>query len=426
MRLALWYLFALISIPFYIGPEIASNAQINAERAILATLAIAIIMRALPRLIGPPLRALFQGSPLILVMFLGYFTWRLIAAILSPYSVSKYLFINEVLSQAMIFLIFFGLFRRNDFLPRFARIIQISLTFVAITVVVELILGFNVFTALAPEGAGSAILNASIERAGLLRVKGTFEHPLTLGNLVVLLLPLALFCSRNSILRYRFLVGLALIAISVTTGSRSIQAIVAAQVLLFLLVGFNFKVAGRKLYPFATFAPLAPALFLMVLQVVESKTGLGILESYVREAQIRNGLISIQDSPWIGFGAGPGPVTAIFAAMSSGEGAMQLWEANAATVDNWYLSVLLASGWPALFFFIGFGLSVLLPPVFLLSRRRARASMRQAGELGLVLALVIGFASNMALMSVLSIFTLHPLWFIWAAWLSSLSIKYGR
>lgn len=421
-----WYLVALLCIPFYIGPELAQNFQLNVERSLIGLLVFGCLVGAVRSGIGAAYGRLFLLRPFTMGAFSAYFFWRLLAAIVSPYRVSTFLYINEFMTTAIVPLMFFAIFFLRDDVERLYRILFWSIVFVFAVVAFERLTHSNPFTPLAPAGAGRAIINAGIERGGILRSKGTFEHPLTLGNFVLLTLPLVLFAGRQFSIKLRtrlLLVGM-LLAIALFTGSRSTMLLTAVEVAIFLTFSGVKINTGNGGIPLGwIWMPVIPVMLWVVITVVEQRSGYGLFSSYIRQAQIQNGLISIGSQPFLGFGAGPGPIRAIAEAMTYGEGSLRMWDANMTTVDNWYLSVLLGSGYPALISLLMFQFMILLMSSRDLLSRVRRQRLNERGVLGIYIGLTFSCASEMVMMSVLSIFTLHAFYFILAFWLISLQVS---
>ncbi|WP_185804939.1 O-antigen ligase family protein [Pontivivens nitratireducens] len=428
MYLPRLYLFALLCIPFYIGPELAANVQLNVERLTLALMAAAVLTGVYGKVIRPAISQLWRTSPVFLLSFIGFFLWRALAAFMSPYTVSQYLVINEVASNAFVFILFFWLYFQNGTIQPVLRILTFSVFWMAAVVAIELATQSNPFTPFASASAGDAILNASIERGGMLRSKGAFEHPLTLGQYVVFLLPIVLFMDRAQLpLRRAFLVAVLLIGIGIATGSRATLLILTAQILIYLLFwGLRVGISGRQVNLGVFLWILVPVAAVFVAALAERITGNELFSSYTRVAQIVNGLIAAGNAPWFGFGQGPGGTQAIADAVTYASGSLILWEANLNTIDNWFLSILLGSGLPAVILFLMFNLVVLLSGMRCILHGPTRRAIRQRGELGQFIGVFIAFGGSLGFMGILSIFTLHPLHFILLAWLLALCARYRR
>ncbi|QYJ06361.1 O-antigen ligase family protein [Qipengyuania flava] len=425
--IALAYLVALLLVPFYIGIEPVENAQINLERGLLILLAASVAKRDVLPTFSAGVRDLFAYRNGLALFLTGYFLVRAIAAALSPFAVSIPIVINDIASNFFVFLAFFVIFSQVRVEKEIARILEVSVLIIAGVVALELVLGFNVFTSLAPEGAGKAINEASIQRSGLLRVKGPFEHPLTLAHMVVMILPLFLFSKLPFSNPLRVLCVVLLVGMGFATGSRSGLVLVAFQLGLWaVLRPMRINLGSGYITTRGVAFAVAPLVLAAVLVLAEQRSGSGLFESHVREAQIRNGLIAIREKPFFGFGPGPGAIAAITEGMRGGIGAMKLWRANLGTVDNWYLSVLLSSGFMGFAAFILLIGSILYQGVELFSNAARRYWLEQQGWDGLALGLLIGCTFGAIFMAILSIFTLHPLFFILAAWLTAITVLARR
>jgi len=428
MRLALLYLFALLCIPFYIGPELAPNAQLNAERLLLALLVALAALGILRGVVGPALSSLASERQLFLALMILFFFWRALAALLSGSTVAIYVYINELISNAFVFVLFYGILLRGNMERHLMRVFSVSIAWILGVVLWELGTGANPFTALASDSTNFAISQATIERAGLLRTKGTFEHPLTLGYFAALLLPIFLFVDRKFVGRRAALFfAAALVFCGAMTGSRSTILLLSAEVSLYLVFrGFRVTSFGRQVNLGLFALPLLPVITIAAVSFAEARAGRDLFDDYVRGAQIHNGFIAIQNAPWFGYGDGRGATNSIANAMRYGDGAMRLWEANLSTIDNWYLSVMLASGFPGAALFIALQLAVLLPSILTILNRDARAVLTRENMLGLYGGLTVALMASNAFMAILSIFTLHPLHYIIQAWLVFLSVRVSR
>ncbi|WP_417268642.1 O-antigen ligase family protein [Celeribacter baekdonensis] len=427
MQIARWYFVALLCIPFYIGPSLATNAQLNAERLLVVLLVFAFFTRVVNLRFGHSFKELYSARPLTLMAFIFYFSWRGLAAALSPQTVSMLLFINEFMTEVFMAFVFYGFFFVKDYTDPLIKVLKASVVFIFAIVCLEIVLKQNPFSAFAPADAGNAIKAAAIERAGLIRAKGTFEHPLTLAYFVISVLPFFLFGDRARGFTHRRLFVLGLVLIGVATGSRTALGMMFVELVVYVLIskpafGFNAKRLDARLV-------LIPAVLLLlplIIMLAEQRAGASLLQSNARTAQLTNGLIAIWNQPWFGYGQGQGPTQAIETAMKYGEGSIYMWEENFNTIDNWFLSVALSSGLPSLIAFVAYLFAVVVPPIVLVTSAKVRVQMRDNTHLGLVYALILSCAAQMGFMAILSIFTLHPLYFIFSFWLISLHILYAR
>jgi hypothetical protein len=417
--IALLYIAAVLMVPFYIGPELAENAQINAERLLLMLLGVSIFLGNNARVVGAGIRVLVRERGLLTLIIGVFFTLRLVSAFASPYAVSVLIVLNELASNLLVFVVFFSVFLQFDIRRELETVFVVAVGFIFAVTLFELAAGYNPFTQFAPLDAGGAINAAEMSRDGFLRVKGTFEHALTLGHAIVMLLPFFLFASRlGTGLRYTMIARLLLMA--VFTGSRTTILISFAEVGAALIIN-----AGRLQFGEKAVSTRAVAIAFAVLAVftavflAQTTTGKGLFESYIREAQINNGLIAIQHKLWLGYGPGPGALDALVTGMK-GVGALRMWQANLTTVDNWYLTVLLTSGLPSLIFFMAMIVLLIAQGMRLLvTDSNLRNRLVRYEHQGIALAVFVSTLSAAIYMVTLSIFTVHALFYMFAAWLTA-------
>ncbi len=429
MSLAYWYLFALLAIPFYIGPELAPNVQINAERLLLMLLAMFFVHTLRFRKRSDEVYGLFYSFQLFMLLFTLFFIWRGLAAFVSPYRVSGYLFIYELVSNYLIFIIFYvTVFRVHGFF-RVLRVLKFGLIVIFCFALLEAILGESILSRFALSDAGQAINATSIWRSGLLRVKSVFEHPLTLGHFLVMALPLILFIGRKYLLlREKILLLILILSMIIMTGSRATMLIAMCIIIIFFLIsGPRIRLNNNSVFSLKSI--LLPILLItpiVIIGLVEERTGSEAFMSYTRYAQIVNGFIAIGEKPWFGFGQGPGGTAAIESVVRYGAESLKLWERNFNTIDNWFLSILLASGYPSLFLFIGFNLVILFTGLRCVLTRSIRNDMHAQGDYGLMIGVFLSLCAGFLFMIILSIFTLHPLYYILMAGFMYLTEKYMR
>lgn len=416
MKSAYWYLFTLVSIPFYIGPEIAANVQINAERVLLvATLMLFFLSKKSANYLSG-ITTLYARNSFFMTVFTLFFLWRGMSSILAGQNVAIYLFLYEVASNFLILIVFYVAVFTKDGFDKVLIVLKWSLCIVLFFAVVEFILGINILASLAPANAGKAITASAITRTGVLRVKSVFEHPLTLGHLCVMILPILLFIDTKMLVpKLKWLGVISVTLLVIATGSRMTVALSAVIFVVYLLLAgprlrFNGGRSGIRVGVL-----LLPLLIIVPLWgggVIGGITGTGQLDSYVRRAQITNGLIAIEQKPMFGFGQGSAGLSAIADVVRSGERSLRLWNANFATVDNWYLSVLLSAGYPGLILFIMFNVSLWFIALRTRMNRTIIRRMKSNQEYGLWLGLFVSIVAGQVFMLILSIFTMQPFFYI--------------
>lgn len=424
VQFLLFYTFALLVVPFYIGPELAKNAQINLERLLLIALCLMFFFNLGKKKFYIDFMLLYKNHSLFIIFFVGYFFWRGISAINSPNNVSIFLYIYELISNFIVFLVFYCFLFNKGMYSNFFSVVFLSTFFVFSFALLELVLGKNIFASLAPSDAGAAITSEAIVRGVVYRVKSVFEHPLTLGHFCVMVLPLVLFYkfAYNDSAKYqRFTLVSSILSMAVMTGSRmTMLCCTMIIVIYFLLEGPKIKFLENSKAKSIIFYiwPIIFSLPILAIGVVSFLSGRSSLDSYVRQAQVANGLQVIKMEPIFGFGQGPGGMLAIERFGT----AMKLWAENAATIDNWFLSVLLASGYPGLFLFLMFNIFVFLD-IYRNFKNRKKLSREQSSDYNIWLGLSISYMFGFLFMIILSIFTLHPFFYIVLAGVLYFSIK---
>lgn len=419
-----FYIFSLLVIPFYIGPELAKNFQLNVERILLVCICVFIIFKLFKKGTYRKISALQSRHKLFLYGFVVFFIWRGLSALNSTEMVSVFHFIYEFISNFLIFFVFYIFFFDKGYFDKFLEIVFLSVFVVFSFALLEFFLGRNVFASLAPADAGAAISSEAIIRGSVYRVKSVFEHPLTLGHFCVMTLPLILFLknkSTYSVFSSKSFLSIAVILMAILTGSRMTMLCCTLILVIYLIIdgpkvkvkeGVTPRKASLFLWPFILSLPIIALLGVSML------SGRGSLDSYVRQAQIANGLQVIQMEPLFGFGQGPGGMVAI----EKYGTAMKLWAQNAATIDNWFLSVLLSSGYPGLAFFILFNLFIIIELKSIYLNRFYYKSI-SSPYYNLWVSLVVSYSFGLMFMVILSIFTLHPFFYIIVAALLCTSAK---
>ncbi|WP_202940782.1 O-antigen ligase family protein [Alteromonas macleodii] len=411
-KLFAFYVFTLLVVPFYIGPEIATNFQINLERLALVLITFYVFFKLLKTRTYFAIGDMYKKNKVFLLFFSLFFLWRFFTAISSEYIVSIFLFLYELISNFLVFFAFYLFVFSKGNSEKFLKVVYFSIYFVFAFSILEFVLGKNIFATLAPANSGAAISSEAIVRGSVYRVKSVFEHPLTLGHFCVMVLPLTLFIKgyASSNFRKNNLLSLFVIAMAGLTGSR-MTLLCCTLILIIYFLTNTTKIRfleGAKPTKISTFIwPFLVILPFLALMSISILSGRDSLDSYVRHAQIINGLQVISMEPIFGFGQGPGGMLAI----AKYGTAMKLWAQNAHTIDNWFLSILMASGYPGLLLFIVLNVLVFinLKKIFI-GRERYKAISPSVYSLWL--AFSISYVFGLLFMGILSIFTLHPLFYI--------------
>lgn len=423
------YMAVLVVIPFYVDYEVVSGARINLERLMLSIIFILFFTAYLQ---SKGLRGLSQiywkhGKAILFPMVFYYF-WRLLGSAASGETFSVFVATNDLISNLIVFYVFlFFIFDKG----KYRELIQVCLvTFGIIFLigVVEFLLKRNFVAETLAAGRGGAIEMAQVIRNEGYRAKATFEHPLTLGHYLVMVAPILLLSKRLSVSRLpEVLVIFCCVSFLVfVTGSRATLLIFLAFVAGYYVVSVLFSSAKDRVLRVA-FIPILLGVGLVGLlfgiTYLESISGRGIFESYTRIAQIVNGFLVFQEAPFLGHGAGGKNAAQLIFEASKLPGGMPLWESNASTIDNWFLSVALESGLPGVVAFLVFNLIIFARATKIIFSKESRHVLDILGLRYLFQAFYFAALNGFVFMSILSIFTMHPFYFICLAGLSAIVIR---
>jgi hypothetical protein len=294
------------------------------------------------------------------------------------------------------------------------RVLTLCGIFVGLAGIYEAFTEHNLFSRFASVGAdgdvSGTLANIAAEkiRSGAYRAQSTFDHPIVFAQFVAALIPISLYgISREKSLFWR-LVALASLPIALLSilksGSRAgIVSVVVAFGLVAVVMWLRALVHGRltKIVAFVSLPALMGGLGLGYLLLQELAAGRGqheVSSSGVRMLMLRTGINALADSPIFGFGQGQAIVKA---------GVLNA--NNLATIDNYFLSIALDSG------YVGLALFVLVLVVF--SFKSLMVAVKNPSSDGLYvgacLASVLAIAATFTGLSIINNMTL--LWLLIAA-----------
>lgn len=420
------YILAYILWPFYIDVKLMPGVGLNPQRFLSVVFAaIAILIFSVKPEIFYSIYFGYRKRPIFFISLFAYFIWRTISAVAAGAVASYALVLYEVLTYLLMFIGFwvFVLAGNND--KQFFSIIKWATITIFIIGLDEYIRGSNIFAGFATNSTRLAITASAIIREGGIRVKTTFEHPLTLVQYLAITLPLLLISGKAY---YGKLTRLILLmfgaSLLVMTKSRSALIFVAIvtgyyYLMLYLSGTRNERKSRYLIFLFLFIAFLAVSS--LVLNVEDELFGRSLFDSSARVAQLLNGVVAIMASPLWGYGPGIEAGELIYNIASGSGSAAEMWESNATTVDNRYLSIAIESGLPAVVLFIVFSLNAIYKTHGLLIR---------AGRIGIkdkywysLLGASLSCIGALTTMFILSIFTVHSLFFISLSLLVYSSIK---
>lgn len=347
-----------------------------------------------------------------------YFIWRYISVIeSSDFTASFYAATNEFVSWFVLFMIGFTVWHNSRQLSR------VVLLLVSLSLIISLLSFYeshiqkNIFEQFIPITSDYVAQTLEAKVRDSYRVQATFEHPLVLAEYFVFIIPLALVMAMNSrILFYRILGSTAVIIDGLAlwkTGSRT--GIVVLIGLGFLAAAWKiwFVIKRSKSYKtiglLFAFLPVIITIFaggfLVVNHLFQGRSSEEASSTATRLVQLDLGIPLVLNHPFFGYGPGTG---AMLLDIRS--------ESGLPTIDNYFLSIALESGLPALVIFTSaFGY------ILVLSLQAARFGLALAG--GFTLAF-LGFILSLPALSITAFFPLVFLSFSLVTTLKSLSKRH--
>lgn len=289
---------------------------------------------------------------------------RIFSSLHSAYpTISLYGAINEILVADLPFFILLGLIREPRHVVKIAFAILAAGIVVAGLGIFESRLQHTLFASLIPPGMSfsSEYIQQAISekiRGGAYRIQSTFSHPLLLAEFLVFVFPIAVyfaFAGKDKLSKFTGILGLFLFPVAlILTGSRAgvITIIVIVLIISIFLVRRSlrqqtFGMAGLVTVILSSALISAVMITILMAGIIRSDyfSGRNIDEkqsSKARVTMIQNGLPLIAKQPFLGYGVNMAANELGF----KGNGAL--------TIDNYYLSLALESGFfaPILFCFI--------------------------------------------------------------------------
>jgi hypothetical protein len=345
--------------PTYALFSYAGLPAIDPKKIILAILLLAFVYSILT---APAVssrvreRVRLAGWPAKLLLL--FMLWRLLSAVSSTTPVAS--LIQYGWEAATFYLVFFAtLASVKDVgdVREMAMVLTLSALIVGCLAILERFVGHNLFLGIipaTPEYIASQLASLDIRvREGQMRVQATFEHPMALAEFLVFVLPIAASLATRTFARSRRILALGSVLLIVVgiSFSATRSAILAIGGLTALSVSLYFMQLvrdgrmGLKSY--------LSVLGLIIVGMV-ALASLGVAEKLIqgrsaeergssleRVEQLQRGFPKIQAAPMLGAGVGLGNDQIGFSALRG-----RLY------VDNYYLTLALDSGVPAMVLFL--------------------------------------------------------------------------
>lgn len=374
------WIVALLAVmalwPTYMFIKIGSLPALDARRIIAGLSLCLMLFFFISR--KPISTAFYKDSagPLRVGIMLvsGYTLFRIVSCFVAPNPISSLISVGwEILYYYSFFFVGALFFSRDSLRYSVMLTFMVLAVIVSLFAVVEMMLHENILVQFAPSGKEfeefHKVLTSSRIRDGLFRSQGTFEHPLLLGEFAAMAFCFGiagiLWPTHEPYMRTLSVITtfLTLVA-SILSGSRSAYlALAISFVFVFLLKVFfpNGKlkksVQGiRKTFFFFTLVSLLLLSVPIISLLAQGKTTQEATSSEARVIMLNLGLPSIEENPVLG----TGPETGAEIAGIIGASGVR-------TLDNYFLSIAIESGVPALLLL----LSCLLYPVWIVVGRMA-------------------------------------------------------
>lgn len=292
-----------------------------------------------------------DGIRHFVTLFISWTIWRFFCNTLSNSPISTNIeLIRELVFTYSIFGFSFIICIQPNGVRTLTRLLTGCTLIIVIFGIIEAIEGRNRFTALAASGESGdlagviATITAEKLRGGNYRVQSVFGHPILFGQFLGAVLPvilISLYLEKSRIWRLFALLSIPAIAIGIyTSGSRSgVMAALVSCLTLTAMVWYGIVTSSKKYRAIAL--ALIPVFLVACLfsygiwtELISGTSHSETNSSLVRITQLQLAMSAIDKNPIFGFGLGS--ALGIAGVMTS---------LNVPTMDIFYLSVLLDSGW---------------------------------------------------------------------------------
>lgn len=405
---------SLILWPSYLTIKVGELPGLNMTR-LLIVLTIYIWLLALLKEHSYQKRLtefISNNHSLLIFIFLPYFTWSFMTVFSSEnLQSSLYSSVKDFVYYFVLFTIASTVWYTPRKLMRAISFIVYLSVIVICVAWVEYFLQRNLFANLTPESfIGIETVTSGIFRDDVYRSWGTFSHPLALAQYCITVLPLVLWFASNNRMKRTFIgytVSIFLILTVFLTGSRS-----GIGVIIFMSVGyFTFTRLPNMIKHVRSMKSaliIVVAILFALTSIIgtyfignELVSGRSITEegsSSIRLLQLELGVPLVMARPIMGYGPGE---------------AAEVLGLSAKTIDNYYMTLVLESGFPVVLLFI-----VMQFYFILLAWSLQKKIQDSFGALST--AIMWAIAGNLIMLAIVSLEDVLPVMFLLFAMLISL------
>lgn len=344
--------------PTYAGFKIGNMPIINLHRIIGVVFIVLLASNTLLSrawLIRSIDRLRLLKEPLLIITF--FYFWRLLSIFSSPnIPYSFFLIMIDILLQFVIFISIIVSFEDSYDVKIGLKAILFGAVLVVLLGLIEFISEQNLFVKLVPNSSKNIEFIASAIEEKIrdnYRVQAAFMHPLVLAEYLIIVIPISasFIFDKEFVTRFSSLfVFFGGILVLYSTGSRSGIVVLGVQLIFFLLLtSYQNAKTYRGFNSFLrTFVGSVSLIILVAAgcyygrDLIIGKGSAETMSTVARIVQLINGISAVSNKPLLGHGPGFAPEYAGVENIASGR----------LTLDNYYLTVVIESGLPALLLLI--------------------------------------------------------------------------
>ncbi|GAA4826783.1 O-antigen ligase family protein [Algivirga pacifica] len=345
------FLAIYVLVPTYIGGLPIAGVYLTYDRIVfLYLMSISLLIMFVSSQKRSRVFNILISNPFFFFVFFGYVLICLISSVQSTYEDSLKLFVNYSLYTFFIFFIVCTIKIDDYFFRVFNKFIVVTSSAIIIVGVVEYILGFSPFTPFINYNALTEYQKTALESLtldGVIRIKSTFVNPLDLAQYIVFMIPIIISFKNGGINKKKLLhnsIIFGLLICSLLTKSRT-----SLIISVFLVVFYSWEYIKTR-HPIIKFFVLVVCL-LVALTLLLTSVDLAFVEDFFggkkltedsnRMTQIELAIPLINNKFLTGYGFGVGGKVLGFGDLD-----------GSATIDIYYLSLILDSGILGLLLFL--------------------------------------------------------------------------
>lgn len=402
MNLFFLWLGASILWPSYLSLRLPGFPGIEPSRVLLSMLIMVWMFYVMKNPnIRKNLYSTYINNTKYLLVFFFIFLIQLVAIFFSEsFFQSLFYYIKVLIEVFLPALILISILSFKKDIETFLLVLAVVGGGVVLISLMEIIISKNVFLLYLPPGfvMSSEFIEQALSekiRGGVFRVQGPFGHPLLLAQFLVVLLPVYVylfFMGTNKGIR---LISFILIPLTIVvlykTGSRAIFVGIAVEIAVIAVLYLRLVIVTKRastlgwivIVSYPIFILLAMFIFYLTMDFFLGQTVSEMNSTNARFLMWEKGLSIVAGSPFFGFGSGS---AAYVLGFTGRDGVL--------TIDSYYLSVLLESGYLGLFIFMTY-----LVLIFYLGIQLIRITPNNSAILFTILASLSGYLTIALILS---------------------------